>query len=89
MKGSRAYSTAFIAVGSNLGDRIKHLHSAFDLLEGSHDTTITASSQLYESKPMYMLEQDSFLNGVIKVRPFCEVLVTGPSRNRFLRTSPH
>lgn len=67
---------AFIALGSNLGNRAKNISTALDLLQqySKHTNcyltnknlpcklTIQATSQLYETLPMYELQQQNFYN---------------------------
>lgn len=68
---------AYIAVGSNLGDRFRNIASALELLcdntlhEDSSDepthVSLSKTSFLYETAPMYLTEQPSFFNGVVEV----------------------
>ena len=58
--------TAIIAFGSNMGKRASNIHKA--LLQLSRIGVVTSTSFLYESSPMYYLEQNSFLNGVCSLR---------------------
>lgn len=95
--------TAYIAIGSNVGNRAAHISKALRLLDDPRrlyaatpsaspilraaDSTSLANqrfakledtSLLYESEPMYVLEQGRFLNGVCKVRQPCRLaVVTG------------
>ncbi|MES2219740.1 MAG: 2-amino-4-hydroxy-6-hydroxymethyldihydropteridine diphosphokinase [Acidobacteriota bacterium] len=59
-------STAYIALGSNLGDREKTLRSAIAALRqlGSVD----AVSSLYETAPVGITGQPDFLNAVVELR---------------------
>ena len=58
--------SAVIAFGSNLGDRVGHIEGALDAL--SRDgIKVLKLSKLYETKPMYVEDQASFLNGVALV----------------------
>ena len=58
-----------IAVGSNLEDRYVNIEKALRQMEGKHEgITITGTSFLYESEPMYVLDQQKFLNCVVTVR---------------------
>ena len=56
----------YLAIGSNLGNRVAHLHRAWHAL--SRQGQVTNSSFLYQSAPMYYSAQDSFLNGVLEYR---------------------
>ena len=56
----------YIALGSNLGSRISIIESACRELS-QRGIKITRTSALYETKPMYVLEQEPFINGVCEV----------------------
>lgn len=58
-------SHIFIALGSNLGDRLDNLQSAVDFLDPSVD--IISQSHIYETLPWGITEQPFFLNQVIEV----------------------
>ena len=57
--------TAFIALGSNIGDRAAYLHAALDAM--SSYSTVLETSHLYETDPMLVTDQPLFLNAVCKV----------------------
>jgi 2-amino-4-hydroxy-6-hydroxymethyldihydropteridine diphosphokinase len=59
-------ATAYIALGSNLGDRESALCSAIAALRllGS----VEANSSFYETAPVGLLEQPDFLNAVVELR---------------------
>lgn len=59
----------FLAVGSNLGDRFQNIVMALDLLcePGDHGTRHCRSSFLHQTQPMYVVDQPSFLNGVVEI----------------------
>ena len=57
-------TTAHIALGSNLGDRISNLSLAIDALSNIPETHIDRASHMYESEPAYVTDQDAFLNAV-------------------------
>ncbi|GAA5808399.1 hypothetical protein MFLAVUS_001790 [Mucor flavus] len=59
--------TAYIAFGSNIGDRVDNINKAFALLEKECSSVVLDTSFLYETPPMYYLEQPAFLNGVCKI----------------------
>ena len=56
---------AFIALGSNLGDRDAHLNFAVQAL--SKHLEIVASSKVYETEPVGPVEQGAYLNAVLRV----------------------
>lgn len=57
--------TAYIALGSNIGNRAGYLHAALDAM--SSYLTVVDTSHLYETVPMLVTEQPLFLNAVCKV----------------------
>jgi 2-amino-4-hydroxy-6-hydroxymethyldihydropteridine diphosphokinase len=57
-------SSAYLGLGSNLGDRVTYLRAALDLLAASGEVAIVAVSSLYETAPMEILAQPAFLNAV-------------------------
>jgi hypothetical protein len=65
-KEDRGDKEVYIALGSNLGDRVDTLEKALQLLE-KHGIHIQDVSGFYESEPMYVKEQPQFLNAVCKV----------------------
>ena len=56
----------FLALGSNLGNRIEMIESAVREM-GDRGFTVHRTSALYETKPMYLENQNSFINGVCEV----------------------
>ncbi|KAI8801277.1 Dihydropteroate synthase-like protein [Cladochytrium replicatum] len=58
---------AYIALGSNLGDRLANIESALKKLESGGQIKVLDTSFLYESAPMYLAEQPLFLNAACKV----------------------
>ncbi|KAI8084024.1 Dihydropteroate synthase-like protein [Gilbertella persicaria] len=59
--------TAYIAFGSNIGDRVDNINKALALLESECSSAVLDTSFLYETPPMYYTEQPAFLNGVCKI----------------------
>ncbi|KAK6531643.1 trifunctional dihydropteroate synthetase [Orbilia ellipsospora] len=64
---ANAAKDVFIAFGSNLGDKFGLIRDALAELNRRGITVIRTSS-LYESKPMYVEDQDTFLNGVCQAQ---------------------
>lgn len=60
-------SAAFIALGSNIGDRASALRGAIRLLDEHPGTRVTAQSDIYETAPVGPVSQEDFLNMVIAV----------------------
>jgi 2-amino-4-hydroxy-6-hydroxymethyldihydropteridine diphosphokinase len=60
-------ATAFVGIGSNLGDRESHLRRALDLLAAEDGIEVLAVSGLRETEPVGPVEQGPFLNGAVQV----------------------
>ena len=60
-------STAYIGLGSNLGDSVQYLREALKALAQVEGTKIVKTSSIYESAPMGGLKQPNYLNAVAKV----------------------
>ena len=58
---------AYIALGSNLGDRAYYLRSAVAALHRHKGIFVTSGSSIYETDPVGYVNQDKFLNMVIEV----------------------
>ncbi|WVF70737.1 dihydropteroate synthase [Kwoniella sp. CBS 6097] len=56
----------FIAVGSNIGDRVNNISRAVKMLQ-ENGCELAGCSRLYESEPMYVENQDRFVNGAIEI----------------------
>ena len=59
--------TAYIALGSNEGDRLLNLGRAMDALDDLPETRITAASHAYESEAAYLESQPAFANAVVAI----------------------
>jgi 2-amino-4-hydroxy-6-hydroxymethyldihydropteridine diphosphokinase len=60
--------TAYIAIGSNLGDRRVLIARAIEALNALDGVTIVARSELYETEPVGGPPQPAFLNGAVAVK---------------------
>lgn len=60
-------SRAYLAMGSNLGDRLANLQSAVDGLEREPMVRIAGVSSVYETVPVGGPEQPEYLNAVVAV----------------------
>jgi 2-amino-4-hydroxy-6-hydroxymethyldihydropteridine diphosphokinase len=60
-------ATAFVGIGSNLGDREGHLRAALDRLAAEEGIEVVAVSRLRETEPVGPVEQGPFLNGAVQV----------------------
>lgn len=58
--------TAYIALGSNLGDRIAEIERACNEMD-ARGIRVKRTSSLWETEPMYVLDQNRFVNGACEV----------------------
>ncbi len=60
--------TAYLGLGSNLGDRRKNLQDASELLDTLDDRVrVLRSSNVYETEPWGLEDQPKFLNSVLEI----------------------
>ena len=57
---------AFLALGSNLGNRLEMIESAMRKMD-DRGLTVLRTSALYETQPMYLENQELFINGACEV----------------------
>lgn len=60
--------TAFLALGSNLGDRAGLMAQAVERLNRDPDTRVVAVSSLYATEPVGMPGAPEFLNAALEIR---------------------
>ena len=58
---------AYIALGSNVGNRLEMIERACEALRKDCDISLMRTSCLYETEPMYVQDQAQFLNGACEV----------------------
>ncbi len=58
----------YISLGSNIGNREDNLRKAVNLINSNPGIRIIKVSSIYETEPMYLKEQNSFYNIVLKAR---------------------
>ena len=58
--------TAYIGLGSNMGDRIAFIEQACNLM-AARGIEIKRTSHLWETEPMYLEDQPNFINAVCEV----------------------
>ena len=59
------YHKVFIGIGSNVGDRLKNINKAIELVNENQDCKVVKTSRFYESKAFGVKDQNDFLNSVI------------------------
>ncbi|MHC5248368.1 2-amino-4-hydroxy-6-hydroxymethyldihydropteridine diphosphokinase [Enterococcus sp. LJL90] len=57
----------YLALGSNMGERLKLLKAAREKLAADPQIEVLSSSKLYETDPYGYTQQEDFLNAVIKI----------------------
>lgn len=67
MQNTQAVARVYLALGSNLGDRVLAMQHARRLLAAHPEVTLVSSSSLHETAPMYVLDQPAFLNACVEV----------------------
>ena len=88
---------AYIGIGSNLGDRAGHCRRAVEEIRRLTDTMVIQHSSLYDTEPMELPDQGSFINGVVaistglpplKLLSACQKVEQLLGRQRFIRYGP-
>jgi deoxyguanosine kinase len=62
------HTTAYIGLGSNLGDREKSIKSAVKMLCEIEDVTVLRLSEIIETSPLGQMTQPSYLNAVTEIK---------------------
>ncbi len=65
---TRGWHTAYIALGSNMGDKAAYLQQAVDMLKERQDCKVVKISDFITTEPYGVTEQDVFLNGALMMR---------------------
>ena len=65
--GSRMRGGVVVALGSNVGNKIEEIEKACRAIDADPDMRIVETSFLYETKPMYVEDQERFMNGACEV----------------------
>ncbi|KAL7537161.1 hypothetical protein ACHAXR_007633 [Thalassiosira sp. AJA248-18] len=66
---NQSWRRAYLAVGSNLGDRYQNIATALTAIEANSNGTIRLrrTSYLRMTAPMYVTDQPAFLNGAVEI----------------------
>ena len=67
VKIERKWHEAYIALGSNMGDMKSYLDGAVESIKRTKGCKVVKCSSWIETEPYGYVEQDKFLNGVIKI----------------------
>ncbi|MDT3959818.1 2-amino-4-hydroxy-6-hydroxymethyldihydropteridine diphosphokinase [Staphylococcus kloosii] len=60
--------TAYLGLGSNVGDRLEQLESAIKILDNVDGVQVSQISPVYETEPVGYVEQPNFLNLCVEVK---------------------
>jgi 2-amino-4-hydroxy-6-hydroxymethyldihydropteridine diphosphokinase len=60
--------TAYIGIGSNLGDKLNNCDKAIDLINGISGCGVTGRSDFFRTEPVGVEAQDWYVNGVISLK---------------------
>lgn len=94
---TRFWHKAYIALGSNMGDKRAYLDAAVKALEKADDCRVKRVSAWLETEPYGVTEQDPFLNGVLEMETILSPeelleklheIEAGAHRERTLRWGP-
>ena len=61
-------NNAFLSIGSNKGNRLHNIKKTIVLINRNSEIEIIDKSKVYETQPMYNINQDSVLNMVILIK---------------------
>ncbi len=93
----RGWHTAYIALGSNLGDKEANLRLGVEGLRSTRGCRVEAVSDFLVTEPYGGVEQDDFLNGAMKIRTLLtphellerlHEIEQGAKRERIVRWGP-
>jgi 2-amino-4-hydroxy-6-hydroxymethyldihydropteridine diphosphokinase len=59
--------TAFISIGSNMGDKLANCHAAIQAIEKGEAGRLVEISPFYKTEPVDYANQDWFLNAALKI----------------------
>ncbi|MGJ9460203.1 2-amino-4-hydroxy-6-hydroxymethyldihydropteridine diphosphokinase [Oceanobacillus sp. CF4.6] len=88
---------AYLALGTNIEPRYKHLVNALELLKKNERISIKRQSSIYETTPVGYMDQADFLNMVIEVETalspmellaYCQSVELQLGRKREIRFGP-
>lgn len=65
---TRGWHTAFLSLGSNMGDKNKYIENAINALKSNEYIKLIKISPIYETEAYGGVEQDNFLNGCVEIK---------------------
>lgn len=60
--------TAYVSIGSNLGDRLEYLKKAWHLLQAQEKIQLMQLSSCYETEPLGYTDQGKFINAAFSLQ---------------------
>lgn len=63
----RGWHRSYLSIGSNMGDKERHIKSALTLMEKDKKIKVKQCSELIVTEPYGDVEQDDFLNGAVEI----------------------
>lgn len=88
---------AFLSIGSNIGDRLRHLQESVQALHSQEGIEVEAVSSVYETAPIGYIGQADFLNMAVKLQTtldphallkVCQQIEYDLGRKRLIRWGP-
>lgn len=67
VKVYRRWHTAYLAVGSNMGEKVQYISGAIRALTAHPQIKVKKVSDLIQSEPYGVLDQEDFLNGALEI----------------------
>jgi len=67
--------TAYLSLGSNIGDKQKNLNNAITLLNEFSKIDVVKVSSFYKTQPQNFTDQDWFVNAAVQMVLQCYLLV--------------
>jgi 2-amino-4-hydroxy-6-hydroxymethyldihydropteridine diphosphokinase len=64
-------TTAYLSLGSNLGDRRANLAQAVGFLQAAPEIVVSGVSSLYETAPVGLVDQSDFMNLALALQSSC------------------
>ena len=61
------FHTAYLSIGSNMGDKLKHCSNALKAIEKNGVGRVLSASPYYSTEPVDYIDQDWFINAVVKI----------------------
>lgn len=64
----RGWHTAYLSIGSNMGNKSENLNTAIEMINNLHGTTVMKQATFIETEPWGVTDQDGFLNSALEIK---------------------